>query len=76
MFISKKELRELKKIKVALWTCENVDKLDLFKIYNQIEKTCKNIEKRKETIKCLFLGSFIIIFFVIMFLYALNGYTL
>ena len=75
MFISKKELRELKKIKMALWTCENVEKLDLWKMHKSLNEITKKIEKRKETIKCLFLGSFIIIFFVIMFLYALNGYT-
>lgn len=75
MFISKKELRELKKIKMALWTCENVDKLDLFKIYNQIEKTCKNIEKRRENAKSIFCCVLMYAIMLLAMIYWLNGYS-
>ena len=47
MFISKKEFRELKKIKTALWSCENVEKLDLWKIHKTLNEITKKIDKRK-----------------------------
>jgi hypothetical protein len=75
MFISKKELQELKKIKRALWSCEDINKLNLWEIHKTLNNTTKKVEKRRENAKCFFVGAFVILFFATMLFYALNGYS-
>ena len=75
MYISKKELQELKKIKIALWTCDNVQNLNLWQMHKTLHNITKKAEKRRENAKCFFVGAFMVLFFATMLFYGLNGYS-
>lgn len=75
MFISKKELKELKKIKMALWTCENVEKLDLWKMHKTLNEITKKIDKRRETTKIFFACVLMYAMMLLSMIYWLNGYS-